>query len=360
MRAEERLAERGGALELLRIPSALFDGLTRARNSAYDRGWLRVARLGVPVVSVGNLTVGGTGKTPAVIWLAREFLRRGRRPGILARGFGRGKERLNDEGRLIARELPDALQEQDPDRLRGGRKLVERGAQVVILDDGFQHRRLARDLDLVLVDATRPFGLPSREEGEGAAARDPVRLCLPRGLLRERPAGLGRADAAIITRADQVSDQTLERLENDLHAAAPALPLARAAHRPVRLRGAEGERPLEWLRGRALRLVCGLANPDAFAHTVRGLGAEVVGLHAFPDHHPFTAADLAGLQREGETLMVTAKDGVKLQGSAASCLVLDVEFALLEGAALIEALLDALPPRRAEREHAAPPPGLSG
>ena len=341
MRAEERLAERGGALELLRIPSALFDGLTRARNSAYDRGWLRVARLGVPVVSVGNLTVGGTGKTPAVIWLAREFLRRGRRPGILARGFGRGKERLNDEGRLIARELPDALQEQDPDRLRGGRKLVERGAQVVILDDGFQHRRLARDLDLVLVDATRPFGLPSREEGEGAAARDPVRLCLPRGLLRERPAGLGRADAAIITRADQVSDQTLERLENDLHAAAPALPLARAAHRPVRLR-------------------CGLANPDAFAHTVRGLGAEVVGLHAFPDHHPFTAADLAGLQREGETLMVTAKDGVKLQGSAASCLVLDVEFALLEGAALIEALLDALPPRRAEREHAAPPPGLSG
>jgi tetraacyldisaccharide 4'-kinase len=341
VRASERLAGRGGALEWLRIPSALYDSLTRARNAAYDRGWKRVGRLDVPVVSVGNLTVGGTGKTPAVIWLARELLRRGRTPGILSRGFRRGTEQLNDEGRLIAREVPDALQEQDPDRLRGGRELVERGAQVVILDDGFQHRRLARDLDLVLVDATRPFGLPLGGE------REPPRLCLPRGLLRERPAGLRRANAAIVTRADQVSVATLERLTDDLHAIAPAVPLARAAHRPVRLRGIGGERPLDWLRGRPVRLVCGLANPEAFAGTVRSLGAVIVALHAFGDHHPFAPSDLTDLAREGETLLVTAKDAVKLTSASVPFLVLDIEFTLLEGAALLDALLDALPPGRA-------------
>ncbi|MDP6539099.1 MAG: tetraacyldisaccharide 4'-kinase [Planctomycetota bacterium] len=354
MRFPERLAGRGGALEWLRIPSALYDGVTRARNAAYNRGWRRVGRLDVPVVSVGNLTVGGTGKTPAVIWLARELLERGRRPGILSRGYRRGAERLNDEGRLIAREVPEALQEQDPDRLRGGRRLVERGAEVVVLDDGFQHRRLARDLDLVLVDATRPFGLPAD------GTRPAPRWCLPRGLLRERPEGLRRADAVIVTRADSVPGPALDNLTAELHELAPALPLARAVHRPVRLRGAGGERPPEWLRGRRVRLACGLANPEAFAGTVGELGAEVVGVEAFGDHHRFVPSDLADLAREGETLVVTAKDAVKLEDVTAAFLVLDVEFTLLEGAALLDALLDALPPGRAERERGALHAGLSG
>src|SRR5690606_22578410 len=132
---------------------------TALRAAAYDRGLLRVERLDVPVVSVGNLTVGGTGKTPLVAWLVERARRAGRRPGVLARGYGRPEgATLNDEGELLAARFADLPQVQDPDRVAGGRRLCATPAvDLVILDDGFQHRRLYRDLDLVCVDAKEPF-----------------------------------------------------------------------------------------------------------------------------------------------------------------------------------------------------------
>src|SRR5262249_14997671 len=174
--------------ELLRPLGAAYGACAAWRNAAFDRGARAVQRLPVTVVSVGNLTVGGTGKTPAVVWLCALAAARGRRPGVLARGYGRAPgARLNDEGEMLARALPGLLQDQAPARAAAGRRLLALGADFVVLDDGFQHRRLHRDVDLVCLDARLPFG-----NGR----------CLPAGELRERPDGLRRADAVILTRAD--------------------------------------------------------------------------------------------------------------------------------------------------------------
>jgi len=353
-RIEERLARRGGALELLRLPSLVYGGVTRLRNAGYDRGWLPRERLDCAVVSVGNLTVGGSGKTPMVAWLARELARRGRRPGVLARGYRGGGARLNDEGRALARELPGVPQVQRADRAGGGRELVALGVDVVLLDDGFQHRRLARDLDLVLIDATRPWGLSA---APGGAA---VRALLPRGLLRERPQSLARADALVLTRTEQADARALAALERELEALAPGAPILLSEHRPAGLRGPEGERPLAALRGLRVELVSGIAHPAAFEATARALGAEVAGVHAFPDHHAFVAADLAAARAGGGELLATTKDAPKLAALGLPFLALEVELALVRGAAVMEALLDALPRGPGPRERAALHAGLHG
>jgi len=184
-RVEDRLARRGGLIECLRAPAALVGVATDLRRLAYDLGLFPSARLTVPVISVGNLTAGGTGKTPFVAHIVGELRRRGLRPGVLSRGYGARADGADaDETRMLAHQLGDVDHVEDPDRIRGGQVLVEAGVDVIVLDDGFQHRRLGRDLDLVLIDATRPWGLPAPPEGG-----EPVRAFLPRGLLREGPRG---------------------------------------------------------------------------------------------------------------------------------------------------------------------------
>jgi tetraacyldisaccharide 4'-kinase len=199
-RAERWLARRGGGVELLRVPALAFGLAAGLRRGLYDRGWLPQEHLDVPVVSVGNLSAGGTGKTPCVRWLAEACLARGRRPGIVSRGYAAPADGPNEETRMLARALPDVLAIESVDRAAGGRALVERGADLVLLDDGFQHRRLQRELDVVLIDATRPWGLPAPRPGAA-----PVCALLPRGLLREPPRALARADALVVTRCDRRS-----------------------------------------------------------------------------------------------------------------------------------------------------------
>src|SRR5262245_48447207 len=231
-RIDRRLAQRGGALELLRLPSALFAGLSRLRAAGYERGWFARVGVPVPVVSVGNLTAGGTGKTPFAAFLAQRLAARGRRIGILSRGYGAPRDsaqRENDEARWFRAHLPEGELAQDPDRVRGAEALIERGVDVILLDDGFQHRRLARDLDLVLIDATRPWGLPP-PSGGGA----PVQACLPRGLMREPPRALARADALVLTRADQAAADALEALRPEPQRLGPGRPLVAGVHRPAR------------------------------------------------------------------------------------------------------------------------------
>ena len=343
-------------MELLRLPALVYAAAAGLRGRLYDRGLLPVARLDVPVVCLGNLSAGGTGKTPAVVWVARRLADRGLTPGILSRGYGGGGGE-GDEVRLLNELLGDVPLEQDPDRVAGGRRLVQRGVDAIVMDDGFQHRRLHRDLDLVLVDASRPWGLPATDEGQ-----EPVRAHLPRGLLREGPAALGRAHAILITRSDQVSAETLQRLEARLEDDAPGCPQCRAEHRPVGLRSpasAGSERLLpSALRGREVDLVSGIGNPDAFEATVRGLGATVVEHRRFADHHPFRPGDLEGLGR-GRWTVTTAKDAARL-GEVGDLYVLDVELALTSGAPVLEALLDALPAGRARRERASLHEGLHG
>jgi tetraacyldisaccharide 4'-kinase len=356
-RIDQRLARRGGAVELLRPFSAVYAGLARLRASGYERGWLPRGRVEVPVVSVGNLSAGGTGKTPFVAFLARRFLARGLRVGLLSRGYGapRGSaERVNDEARWFAREFPELERVQDPDRLAGAARLVERGAELILLDDGFQHRRLARDLDLVLVDATRPWGLPAAPGGGH------VRACFPRGFLREPPSALARADALVLSRSDQLAPAARAELLGELASFAPGRPILVGVHRPSELYAPDGSRLAPTaLEGREVELVSALGNPEAFERTVAALGAVVRAHRTFRDHHRYEARDLAGLGGGGRWLVTSEKDAVKLAGLAAVH-VLAARFELVEGEAVLDALLDSLPRARARRERAALHEGLHG
>ncbi len=372
--AAERLAHRGGLIELLRVPAALFGVLSGLRRRAYDRGLLPAARLAVPVISVGNLTAGGTGKTPFVAHLMGELRRRGLRPGVLSRGYG-SRPALppgshpsggcqaapdSDEARMLTAQLGACDLVEDPDRIRGGQRLVEAGVDVIVLDDGFQHRRLVRDLDIVLLDATRPFGLPAPPEG-GAA----VRAFLPRGLLREGPAALSRAQAVVLTRADQAGAGAVAELHELVLRAAPGMALLTGEHRalalvpaPAGACAADSPLDLTALDGMEVDLISAIGNPDAFEASVTGLGARVGTHRRFPDHHAYGPGDLDGLGGK-RPLLTTAKDRVKLPAEAPVC-VLEVEFALTGGAPVLEALLDALPPSAARAERAALHEGLHG
>jgi tetraacyldisaccharide 4'-kinase len=347
-RLERRLAHRGGVVELLRIPSALFGAAAIVRRAAYDVGILPVHRIDVPVVCVGNLTTGGTGKTPMCAWVALELSRRGLRPGLLSRGYKAGADGRNDEARLLERLSPGVPHVQDAHRIRGAHALVDRGCGAIVLDDGFQHRRLHRDLDLVLVDATRPWGLPAP-----IAGGTEIRALLPRGFLREPPSSLARADGIVLTRVSQADPLGLESLEREIERLAPGVGRIQADHRPSRLIDERGrEHPLESLSGRDVDLASGIGNPESFERTVVALGARVREHRAFPDHHAYAAGDLDGLGQNGRPLVVTAKDAVKLAAIGASFLAVDVAIAITSGAPLLEALLDALPlgPRHQERD----------
>ncbi len=360
-RADRWLSRRGGAAEILRVPAWMFGGAVALRNQLYARGLLPHERLNVPVLSIGNLSAGGTGKTPFVAWLCRALRERGNLPGVASRGYKAARPgRANDETALLGEDALAPELAQDPRRAKAARALIARGCNVIVLDDGFQHRRLWRDLDFVLVDATRPFGLPAENRaGDPDAARDYVRALLPRGLLREPLSSLARADLVVLTRADQVSPRTLDSLLALLRPHLGAVPLARARHRPTALRslGGAGEtaRELTWLERRRVGLVSGIGNPEAFQSTLEALGAQVVFHARFPDHHAYAAADARAL---GEScaqaqvpLICTPKDAVKLRGwreqLPAESLALEVRFDFLGGLEHVERLLAALPLRPA-------------
>jgi tetraacyldisaccharide 4'-kinase len=275
----------------------------RLRNLAYDRGWLKVSRAAVPVVSVGNLTLGGTGKTPCVEYVARFYRERELRVAILSRGYGSAGGH-NDEAMVLEENLPDVPHLQGPDRVALAATAVEElESEVLVLDDGFQHRRLARDLDLVLVDATDPWG-----HGH----------LFPRGLLREPRSSLRRAGVVVLTRCDQADD--LGRLRAEVSRLAPNVPIAETTHRPFALVNADGEtQPLETLAKRPVAAFCGLGNPEAFRRTLTGCGADVCAFRTFPDHHAYTRADVEELSNWAGRLatdcvaVTTQKDLVKLR-----------------------------------------------
>lgn len=347
---------------MLRVPAFLFGGVARARGILYARRLLPSYRVGVPVISVGNLSAGGTGKTPMIVWLARELGDRGHKVGIVSRGYGSASGAPNDEALMLADILPDVPHIQNPDRVAAATELGDRGIDVVLVDDGFQHRRLGRDVDLVLMDATRPFGLPA------AGGNDPVRAMLPRGLMREPLSALGRADAVVITRADAVSETTVAALEALVQRHAPGCPVALAAHAPVGLRsvteGGTTERSIDDLAGLAVDLFSGIGNPAAFERTASKLGAVVHSHRAFGDHHAFGAGDLDGLGVDRPAL-TTAKDAARLMGDRTNVLppdllILDVELIIARGRSVLDALMESLPESSGHREQAALHGGLHG
>lgn len=292
---------RGG----LRAVSVPYGWVVRLRNLGYDRGWKQPNRVAVPVVSVGNLTLGGTGKTPCVEYLARFFRERDLRVAIVSRGYG-AAQGVNDEALVLEENLPDVPHLQGADRAALARVAVEElESELLVLDDGFQHRQLGRDLDVVLVDATDPWG---------------QNYLFPRGMLREPRNGLRRANAVILTRCDQVDGSVRGRLREEAARLAPAAVIAEAIHEPRELVNFEQEvTELNLLGQRPVAAFCGIGNPEAFRRTLLGLGARVAGFRTFPDHHPYGRADVEELGRwlrdqVPDTLAVTTqKDLVKLR-----------------------------------------------
>lgn len=273
------------------------------RNRRFDRGW-DVHRAGVPVICVGNLTVGGTGKTPCVEYVARLLREHDLQVAILSRGYGAEGGR-NDEAMVLEENLPDVPHYQGRDRVALARTAVEESeSEVLVLDDGFQHRRLARDLDVVLIDATDPWG--------GG-------YLLPRGGLREPKTALRRAGFVLLTRCDAVEGAALDEITAEVRRIVPQVPVARTVHAPSDLlNGAQAE-PVDALRGRLVGAFCGIGNPEAFRRTLTGLGADVQAFREYPDHHPYRREDVDDLAKWAATLpadawlVTTQKDWVKLR-----------------------------------------------
>ncbi len=369
-RREEAPADRARLAALLPL-EGLFRAAVAARGALYRAGMLRPAPAGVPVISVGNLSVGGAGKTPAAMAVAERLLARGRTVAVLSRGYGSGRqdarvvsdgkslllgaEEGGDEPVLMARRLPGVRVLCGPRRAELARLAVAQyGADALVLDDGFQHRALARDLDLVVLDASSPFG-----NGH----------CLPRGPNREPPSALRRAGLLWLSRVDQADAAELEglrRLARRLTGRAPV----ESRHAPLavldgRLEPRDVPRSLS---GARVLLLSGLARPEGFRRTVEGLGASVVGERRYPDHHPFTEGELdealsALVAAEGDWLLTTEKDAVRLPAGRAGdprLRVLRVEAEIVAGGEGLDALLSEALSRHAPGGQAAAPTEAGG
>jgi tetraacyldisaccharide 4'-kinase len=290
----------------LSIASVPYRFVVGHRNRGFDTGRLAIEDCGVPVISVGNLTTGGTGKTPIVAYLAKRFRARKVRIAIVSRGYGRGDADENDEAAELHQRLPDVPHVQDPDRVEAARIAVEElESQLILMDDGFQHRRLRRDLDVVLIDMTCPFGFGH---------------LLPRGLLREPVANLQRCDIAILTRCDQVTPDQIDAVTEKIRSIDSEILILHSTHRPSGLlRYRHGVTPTDELKGKRVALISGIGNPIAFRRTVEDVGAEVLAAKTFPDHADYDRETVEQLQQwvselnDVAMLLCTQKDLVKLQ-----------------------------------------------
>lgn len=294
---------------ILALGAAIYATAVAFRNRLFDVGWKTIHRGDVPVISVGNLTVGGTGKSPFVLWLARYLQRLGKSPAVLSRGYGAVAGSPNDEALELRLRAPDLCHLQSADRAAIARRAVEEfAANVLILDDGFQHRRLARHLDLVLIDATEPFG---------------YERLLPRGLLREPIGSLRRASAVVLTRANQISDQEKQRIRQIVASHAPNAIWCEAQFDPSSLVDDQGRSyPLTDLKTARVFGFAAIGQPDNFRWSLNALTGSLVGFQSFPDHHRFTRDEIAGLVATAQTasadfLVCTCKDLVKIAPGSA-------------------------------------------
>lgn len=346
--------------------SAIFSAATRARLTAYRRGWFSVSKLQAPVISVGNLTTGGTGKTPLVEWVCRliaggggdsladervrESSRGKKRVSVLTRGYGRanpgsqvvvsnGSELLasekesGDEPYLLARNLIGiAAVISNPNRFAAGQWAIENlSSDVFVLDDGFQHLRLARDLDIVTIDATNPWGNGS---------------LLPYGRLREPRSGLSRADCVVITRTEQVED--LAPVKDAVQRLVGTKPVFLSRMVTSGVRSFDGRSVEKNFLPQPVGAFCGVGNPESFFRHLRREGYVPVFTRAFADHHDYSQSDIDRLVRDAKAhgtkaLITTAKDGTKLSALEFElpCHILDIKISIDDEDRLIEMILNA-------------------
>ncbi|TVR14423.1 MAG: tetraacyldisaccharide 4'-kinase [Planctomycetota bacterium] len=299
-RAAQGLLEKGCLWPL--APAAIaVDVAARCKQWAFRLGLRQRHRAPVPVIAVGNCIAGGSGKTPLVAWIRDRCVAHGAQPAVVARGY-KGDGEANDEARMLG-----SATYCHPQRIVAARRAAADGATVIILDDAFQHQQCHRDLNLVCVDATRPWGWPGSRRG----------ALLPWGLMREPAAAIRRADAVIATRCDQAPRALLEHLQACCRHW--RLPLLRSQHAPHAVHSltdpSHTQAPSE-LWGRRVVACSAIARPQAFHRTLQGLGARIVGHRAFPDHYHFQTPDMHDLAHAARSLQAsivcTAKDAVKL------------------------------------------------
>jgi len=333
--------------------SLLYGAVTRTRLSLYRRGTFQTTKLERPVISVGNITTGGTGKTPLVEWVARTVATAGKKVCILTRGYGRKDPHLQvivsdgygvlaspneagDEPYLLANRLTGlASVISSADRIAAGQEAIKDfGAECFVLDDGFQHLRLARDLNIVTIDATNPWGGGS---------------LLPYGRLRENPEGLNRADCVVITRCDLV--ESVDGLRKEILGLTGERPIFESHMRGVRVsplkNGGDALTPPA-----RVAAFCAVGNPSSFFAQLERAGYELALKKSFPDHHSYSQDEIDTLiQGAKETaatnLITTAKDAVKLRPLSFSmpCYVSEIEISIENDAELTRLILEAALPQ---------------
>lgn len=294
----------------LRFAAACYSIAIRLRNFWYSKGWSKIHKVNVIVFSIGNITVGGTGKTPLVIWLCNLLRQKNVPCVVLTRGYktqtqyreSNIEHRVSniDEPAILAENCPQTQVIVNPNRVAGALEAVNKfGAKVLILDDGFQHRRLARDLDIVTIDATLPFGYGK---------------LLPAGLLREPATSLKRANAVVITRCNQTAEAELVEIEKSLRQINRNMIIVRSIHAPACAKTVENkEISLDKLKNKKIFAFCGIGNPGAFFETIKGLESNLIGSKVYNDHHHYKESDIADIFNHAndlgvELILTTQKD----------------------------------------------------
>lgn len=324
---------------LLRLAAFGYGFATWVRNQLFDWRLRRIHATSIPVVSVGNLTTGGTGKTPVVALIIQHLSQSGRHPGIVSRGYRSLDDEGNDEARVLELLCPGVPHVQNSDRVEAVR-LIPATTDVVVADDAFQHRRLRRALDIVLIDALNPWGYG---------------YVLPRGMLRESISGLKRADLIVVTRADQIDESARAEIWSRIRTCVPHAPQIEIAFEPASLIShGSTEIPVSDLTEQVFAF-CGIGNPEAFRMTLERMSIELVGFRQFPDHYHYEESDVTGLVSEARelganTLVTTVKDLVKIEAPvsrrtiepSSRILALDIRARFLEGEREFHGAVDAV------------------
>ena len=291
-------------LRLVLLMLSFFYGLAVfIRNRLYDFSIFRKTKVGAAVVSVGNITTGGTGKTPLVAWLSNYFTEKNIMTAVLTRGYKVKNSDFADEPAMLVKTCPKAKVIVNSDRTAGAKKAIaEHDAKLLIMDDGFQHRRLTRDVDIVAIDATEPFGCEK---------------LLPAGLLREPVGSLKRADAVVITRINQTQPEKIQEIKSRIAEINPDIVFAAAVHKPICAKLIKDKQiAIDELADKKLYAFCGIGNPNAFFQTLDELALNIVGTRVYNDHHTYTDSDIAAICEDGrykqaEMIITTQKDWVK-------------------------------------------------
>lgn len=328
--------------------SKIYGFVVKTRIFFYKKGILKSVRLPVPVISVGNITMGGTGKTPVVEYIARYLQKKGKRVAILSRGYAAtikqensslSENVCNDEYLLFQENIPNIPHLLNKNRAKSGLEAIRHfRAEYLLLDDGFQHIRLAKDLNIVTIDALNPFG---RE------------YLVPRGTLREPLEELRRADMIMLTHVNQCSLDEIQSIIDRLHEVAGHIPVVETVHKPICLESLTDAARLDihCLHGKKIFAFCAIGNPVSFRKSIESLGGELLGFQVFSDHHVYTTSELmelnAAAQRiRPDAIIITQKDKVKIKTGHVlwdfPLWTLKMEIRIVKGCEIFENMINAI------------------